>query len=119
MILYMEKFEDHLLNTLLREVREVRDMKNCSIIYLSQSYYKTPKDVRILWSHFCICEFPSSGEKSMICNENKIDQDILNSVTSVPYSFNHEKKLLLKKLYYVIIWVIKMVYSHIIFLIIN
>ena len=54
----------------------------------------------------------------MICNENKIDQDILNSVTSVPYSFNHEKKLL-KKLYYVIIWVIKMVYSHIIFLIIN
>lgn len=55
----------------------------------------------------------------MICNENKIDQDILNSVTSVPYSFNHEKKLLLKKLYYVIIWVIKMVYSHMIFLIIN
>ena len=55
----------------------------------------------------------------MICNENKIDQDILNSATSVPYSFNHEKKLLLKKLSYVIIWVIKMVYSHIIFLIIN
>lgn len=105
MILYMEKFEDHLLNTLL-----VRDMKNCSIIYLSQSYYKTPKDIRILWS---------SGEKSMICNENKIDQDILNSATSVPYSFNHEKKLLLKKLSYVIIWVIKMVYSHIIFVIIN
>ena len=28
--------------------------KNCSIIYLSQSFYGTPKDIRLNCSHFCI-----------------------------------------------------------------
>ena len=28
--------------------------KNCSVIYLSQSYYLTPKDIRLSCSHFCI-----------------------------------------------------------------
>ena len=28
--------------------------KNCCVIYLSQSYYKTPKDIRLNCSHFCI-----------------------------------------------------------------
>ena len=28
--------------------------KNCSVIYLSQSYYVTPKDIRLSCSHFCI-----------------------------------------------------------------
>ena len=44
--------------------------KNCSVIYLSQSYYKTPKDIRLNCSHFCIYEFPSSNEKSLICHES-------------------------------------------------
>ena len=26
--------------------------KNCCVIYLSQSYYKTPKNIRINWLHF-------------------------------------------------------------------
>ena len=30
--------------------------KNCSVIYLSQSYYKTPKDIRLNCSHFSIYE---------------------------------------------------------------
>ena len=28
--------------------------KNCCVIYLSQSYYLTPKDIRLNCSHFCI-----------------------------------------------------------------
>jgi len=28
--------------------------KNCGVIYLSQSYYLTPKDIRLNCSHFCI-----------------------------------------------------------------
>ena len=28
--------------------------KNCSIIYLSQSFYGTPKDIRLNCSHFCV-----------------------------------------------------------------
>ena len=37
--------------------------KNCSVIYLSQSLYKTPRDIRLNCSHYCIYEFPSSREK--------------------------------------------------------
>ena len=44
--------------------------KNCSVISLSQSYYKTPKDIRLNCSHFSIYEFPSANEKSLICREN-------------------------------------------------
>jgi len=41
--------------------------KNCSVIYLSQSYmiYKTPKDIRLNCIQFCIYEFPSANEKSL------------------------------------------------------
>ena len=40
--------------------------KNCSVIYLSQSFYKTPKDVRLNCSHYVIYDFPSSNERNMI-----------------------------------------------------
>ena len=36
--------------------------KNCSVIYLSQSFYKTPRDIRFNCSHYCIYEFPSARE---------------------------------------------------------
>ena len=31
--------------------------KNCSVIYLSQSFYKTPRDIRLNCSHYCIYDF--------------------------------------------------------------
>ena len=40
--------------------------KNCSIIYLSQSFYKTPRDIRLNCSHYCIYDFPSSRERNHI-----------------------------------------------------
>ena len=40
--------------------------KNCSILYLSQSFYKTPRDIRLNCSHYCIYEFASSRERNMI-----------------------------------------------------
>ena len=33
--------------------------KNCSVIYLSQRFYKTPRDTRLNCSHYCIYDFPS------------------------------------------------------------
>ena len=35
--------------------------RNCSVIYLSQSYYGCPKDIRLNCSHFCVYNFPSSN----------------------------------------------------------
>lgn len=61
--------------------------KNCSVIYLSQSYYKTPKDVRLNCSHFCLYEFPSVNERSLIGRENNISKELYKKATDDPYCF--------------------------------
>ena len=61
--------------------------KNCSVIYLSQSYYKTPKNIRLNCSHFSIYEFPSANESRLICNENKIPKELYEKATRDPFSF--------------------------------
>ena len=61
--------------------------KNCSAIYLSQSYYKTPKDIRLNCLHFAIYEFPSSNEVSVICRENNVDKEDYRKATKDPFSF--------------------------------
>ena len=65
----------------------MEDIKNCSVIYLSQSYYKTPKVIRMNCSHFCIYEFPSNSEKSLICSENNTPKEVYEKATKDPYSF--------------------------------
>ena len=75
--------------------------KNCSVICLSQSYYKTPKDIRINCTHFCIFEFPSNNEISMFCREVNVDKDQYKAATREPYSFlyiDKPKKKVLKNL---------------------
>ena len=57
--------------------------KNCSVIYLSQGHYKTPKDIRLNCSHFSIFDFPSSREKSLICNENGVLREIYEKAITV------------------------------------
>ena len=61
--------------------------KNCSVIHLSQSYYKTPKDIRLNCSHFCIYDFPSTNEKSLICHENNTPKEAYEKATKDQYSF--------------------------------
>ena len=49
--------------------------KNFCVIYLSQSYYKTPKDIRINCSHYIIFESPTKWENEAICNDHGIDKE--------------------------------------------
>ena len=49
--------------------------KKCCVIYLSQSYYKTPKDIRLNCSHYIIFESPSKRENEAICNEHGLDKE--------------------------------------------
>jgi len=77
-----EKNQAPLINYFIRGRR-----KNCSAIYLSQSYYKTPMDIRLNCSHFCIYEFPSANEKSLLCRENNVDKKLYEKATNDPYSF--------------------------------
>ena len=61
--------------------------RNCSVIYLSQSYFGTPKDIRLNCSHFCIFEFPSSKEITAICRENNVSKEDYRKATKQPFSF--------------------------------
>ena len=66
--------------------------KNCSVIYLSQSFYKTPKDIRLNCSHFCVYDFPSSNERSLISRELGVNKDQYVKATQKPYSFLYVDK---------------------------
>ena len=61
--------------------------KNCSVIYLSQSFYKTPKDIRLNCSHYCLYEYPSSRESNRISSELGLDKKHDKAATRDPYSF--------------------------------
>ena len=66
--------------------------KNCSVIYLSQSFYKTPRDIRLNCSHCCIYEFPSARERSMISSELGVEKEQYKKATKKPFSFLHIDK---------------------------
>ena len=66
--------------------------KNCSVIYLSQSFYRTPRDIRLNCSHYCIYEFPSSRERNMISSELGVDKEKFKKATKEPYSFFYVHK---------------------------
>ena len=66
--------------------------KNCSVIYLSQSFYKTPRDIILNCSHYCIYEFPSSRERNMISSELGVDKEKFKKATKKPFSFLYVDK---------------------------
>ena len=66
--------------------------KNCSVIYLSQSFYKTPRDIRLNCSHYCVYEFPSSREKNMISSELGVEKEKFKKATKKQYSFLYVDK---------------------------
>ena len=66
--------------------------KNCSVIYLSQSFYKTPKDIRLNCSHYCLYEFPSSRESNRISSELGVDKETYKTATKKPFTFLYVDK---------------------------
>jgi len=67
--------------------------KNCSVIYLSQSYYLTPKDIRLNCLHFCIFDSPSSAETNRMCKEVNVNKGKFLRATGEPYSFAYIDKI--------------------------
>ena len=61
--------------------------KNCSVIYLSQSFYKTPNDIRINCSHYCVFDFPSSRDRNMMSSELGVDKEQFKKATKKSISF--------------------------------
>ena len=66
--------------------------KNYSAIYLSQSFYKTPRDIRLNCCHYCIYDFPSSRERNMISSELGVDKEKFKKATRKSFSFLYVDK---------------------------
>ena len=60
--------------------------KNCSFIYLTQTFYKVPRKTCDNCSHFCIFAFLPK-ENKRIAGELGLDHQLLNSATDKEYSF--------------------------------
>ena len=66
---------------------------NISLVFVRQSYFKVPKDVRLNTSHFFIAKIPSKRELQQIAINHSSDistkdfANIYRKCTSEPYSF--------------------------------
>jgi hypothetical protein len=62
--------------------------KNCSVIYLSQSYYKTPKDIRLNCTHFCLFAFPNNRERYNIQHDHTmVSMEQYKAATAQKFDF--------------------------------
>ena len=66
---------------------------NISIVFITQSYFKVPKDVRLNSTHFFIMNIPNKRELQQIALNHSSDIDfkdfikIYKKCTKEPYSF--------------------------------
>ena len=65
-----EKYQEDIINYFIQGRH-----KNCCVIYLSQSYYKTPEDRRLNCSHCIIFESPSKRKSEAICYKQRLDKE--------------------------------------------
>ena len=65
--------------------------KNCCVIYLTQTFYKVPKNIRDNCSHFCIFRF-LPRENKRIADEIGVDHNALDRATDKKYSFFYYDK---------------------------
>ena len=81
------------LNSIVTELF-IRGRKlNISIVFITQSYFKVPKDVRLNSTHFFILKIPNKRELQQIALNHSSDSDfkdfmnIYKKYTKEPYSF--------------------------------
>ena len=81
------------LNSIVTELF-IRDRKlNISLVFIMESYFKVPKDVRLNTTHFFITKIPNKRELQQITLNHSSDIstkdfiDIYKKCTAEPYSF--------------------------------
>ena len=81
------------LNSIVTELF-IRGRKlNISLVFITQSYFKVPKDVRISTTHFFIMKIPNKRELQQIAINHSSDintkdfTNIYKNCTDKPYSF--------------------------------
>ena len=96
LIVFDDMIADMINNKLNPIVTElfIRGRKlNISIVFITQSYFKVPKDVRLNSTHFFIMKIPNKRELQQIALNHSSDIDfkdfmnIYKKCTAKPYSF--------------------------------
>jgi hypothetical protein len=86
---FVTEADQHLIIDLFIRSRK----KNCSLIYLTQSYFSTPKDIRLQCNYFIFYNISSERELSEIQRDHCLDVDkesfkkYFNKATSESYNF--------------------------------
>ena len=81
------------LNPIVTELFIRGRKRNISIVFITQSYFKVPKDVRLNSAHFFIMKIPKKRELQQIALNHSSDIDfkdfmnIYKKSTKEPYSF--------------------------------
>ena len=81
------------LNPVVTELFSRGRKLNISIAFITQSYFKVPKDVRLNSAHFFIMKIPNKREHQQIFLNHSSDIDfkdfikIYKNCTAEPYSF--------------------------------
>ena len=81
------------LNSIVTELAERCRKLNISLLFISQSYFKVPKDVRNNSTHFFIMKIPNKRELMQIAINHSSDIntkdfiEIYRKCTDKPYSF--------------------------------
>ena len=81
------------LNPVVTELSVRSRKRNISIVFITQSYFKEPKDTRRNSTHFFIMKIPNRRELQQIALNHSSDIDFKNLIkiykkcTAEPYSF--------------------------------
>ena len=81
------------LNPIVTELFIRGRKRNISIVFIAQSYFKVPKDVRLNSTHFFIMKIPNKRELQQIALNHSFDIDfkdfmsIYKKCTTEPYPF--------------------------------
>ena len=93
-----DMIDNNKLNPIVTELKTRK--LNISIVFITQSYFKVPKDVRLNSTHFFIMKIPNKRELQQIALNHSSDIDfkdfmqIYKKYTKEPYSFLvHDKTL--------------------------
>ena len=80
------------LNSVVTELSITGRRLNISLVFITQSYFKVPKDVRLNTSHFFIAKIPNKKELQQIAINRSSDintkdfANIYRKYTDEPYS---------------------------------
>ena len=88
-----DMFHNKKLNSVVTELFIGGRKLNISLVFITQSYFKVPKDVRLNTSHFFIAKIPNKRELQQIAINHSSDintkdfANIYRKYTDEPYSF--------------------------------